>query len=590
MALPADLVQRLKDANPIAEVMGRVVSLKWQGRDYVCLCPFHTEKTPSCHVHPDSGYFKCFGCNAGGDVITFTMMYNNLEYMDAVRKLAEDAGLPLPEDRGERKRTDERKRLYEINKAAARFFYSQLRTPEGMKCVDYLMNTRKLTPEVIKKYGMGYAPRSWTALKNHMMAEGFSEEELVKASLLTRSSKGGANTFAFFMDRAMFPFIDLSGRIVGFGGRTLGDDKRKYLNSRDTACYNKNRFLFSMNFAKEKSVKTGTVLLCEGNLDVISLYRSGFENAVASCGTALTEEQAKLISNYAEKVIICYDADEAGQKATARAIGILRGAGLKTAVLKINGAKDPDEYINKYGADHFSHLIRNAEGAVEFELEKCKEDLDLTTDEGRLDCLKRSYGVLAKIGSAVEREIYISKLAKDMGVSANSVENEVNRVLRRGVKQYELAQFRAEMRRITNSDPKTDSGSVEVRSERNIIYHLANFPEDLEHIVSRIKPEEFITDFEKSVYGSLVYRIRNELDISPSGFYDEFSPEEVDKITSLFVFEDMGADDIDVIYDCIKHIKAYNSHAEEKQRDESGEFDPEAAAREFEEMQKKFSQ
>ena len=304
MPLPIDFIERLKAANPIAEVMSSYVTLKRTGRDYVCLCPFHNEKTPSCHIHPDKEYFHCFGCGAGGDVITFTMKYNNLDYWEAVKLLAERGGVPLPEDNGyDSKRTDTRKRFYEMNKTAARFFYHQLKTPQGKECLDYLINKRKLSIETIKKYGMGFAPNSWSALKSYMLSEGFTEEELEQGSLISRSQKNTRNTFDFFVNRAMFPFIDLAGHIVGFGGRALTpDDKRKYLNSKDTLVYSKNRFLFSMNFAKNAAVKDKTILLCEGNLDVISLNQAGFENAVASCGTALTPEQAKIISNYADIV------------------------------------------------------------------------------------------------------------------------------------------------------------------------------------------------------------------------------------------------------------------------------------------------
>ena len=347
MPLPPDFIERLKAANPIDEVMGSYVTLKRSGRDYVCLCPFHNEKTPSCYVHPDRDFFHCFGCGAGGDVITFTMKYNNLDYMEAVKLLAERGGVPMPQDSffGEKKGSGEfKKRLYEMNRTAAKFFYSKLKTPEGRQCLDYLVNKRRLSFETIKKYGMGFAPNSWSELKSYMLSEGYTEDELLKGSLISSSKNNTKKTFDFFVNRAMFPFFDLTGHIVGFGGRALGeDDKRKYLNSRDTAGYNKEKYLFSMNFAKNACVKSKQILLCEGNLDVISLNQAGFENAVASCGTALTPQQVKMISNYAESVVICYDSDEAGQKATKKAIRLISETGMKTTVIRMDGAKDPDE-------------------------------------------------------------------------------------------------------------------------------------------------------------------------------------------------------------------------------------------------------
>ncbi len=361
MPLPVEFIERLKAANPIADVIGTYVTLKRSGRDYVCLCPFHNERTPSCYVHPDKEFFHCFGCHAGGDVITFIMRYNNLDYWEAVKFLAERGNVPLPEDRTyDSKAGNKRKRIYEMNKKAARFFYDQLRSPEGKPCRDYLAR-RGLTAATVKKYGMGFAPNSWSKLKSYMLSEGYTEQELEEASLISRSQKNYQNTFDFFVFRAMFPFIDLRGNIVGFGGRTLDvNEKRKYLNSKDTPVYNKNSFLFSMNFAKEISVKSKKILLCEGNLDVISLNQSGFENAVASCGTALTPQQAKLISNYSDEAVLCYDSDEAGQKATKRAIGILRECGLKVSVVTMEGAKDPDEYINKFGKAKFEHILGKA--------------------------------------------------------------------------------------------------------------------------------------------------------------------------------------------------------------------------------------
>ncbi|MBS6201971.1 MAG: DNA primase, partial [Ruminococcus bicirculans] len=538
MPLPIDFIERLKAANPIAEVMSSYVTLKRTGRDYVCLCPFHNEKTPSCHIHPDKEYFHCFGCGAGGDVITFTMKYNNLDYWEAVKLLAERGGVPLPEDNGyDSKRTDTRKRFYEMNKTAARFFYHQLKTQQGKECLDYLINKRKLSIETIKKYGMGFAPNSWSALKSYMLSEGFTEEELEQGSLISRSQKNTRNTFDFFVNRAMFPFIDLAGHIVGFGGRALTpDDKRKYLNSKDTLVYSKNRFLFSMNFAKNAAVKDKTILLCEGNLDVISLNQAGFENAVASCGTALTPEQAKIISNYADNVVICYDADGAGQKATTRAIKILGETGLKTTVIKMNGAKDPDEYINKFGADHFRHLLKKSDGAIEFELDKCKDGIDMDTDIGRIDYLKKAYKVLADISSPTEREIYAKKVAAEQNVSITTVNAELNAILKNRRYQYSKKEW---TRTITFADkrdtinPEANEHRRESAAEAGIIYYLYNNHDACGDVLKRLPPDKFVTSFNRRVYESLTSKITDLQDCSVSSFNGEFSPEEVGKITEI---------------------------------------------------------
>lgn len=577
MPLPIDFIERLKAANPIAEVMGSYVTLKRTGRDFVCLCPFHNEKTPSCHVHPDKEYFHCFGCGAGGDVITFTMKYNNLDYWEAVKLLAERGGVPLPEDSGyDSRRTDTRKRFYEMNKTAARFFYHQLKTPQGKECLDYLMNKRKLTIDTIKKYGMGFAPNSWSALKSYMLSEGFTEEELEQGSLISRSQRNTKNTFDFFVNRAMFPFIDLAGHIVGFGGRALtADDKRKYLNSKDTLVYSKNRFLFSMNFAKNAAVKDKTILLCEGNLDVISLNQAGFQNAVASCGTALTPEQAKLISNYADNVVICYDADGAGQTATARAIKILDETGLKTTIIKMNGAKDPDEYINKFGADHFRHLLKKSDSAIDFELEKCKEGVDMDTDVGRSEYMQKVCRVLINIGSSVKQEIYINKIAAEQGVSKNSIKADMEKIISKERRQYSKRDW---TRTITFADkrdtinPEANNHRRESAAEAGIIYYLYKNHDACEDILKRLPPDKFVTSFNRRVYESLTNKITDLQDCSVSSFNGEFSPEEVGKITEILEnYSELGVD-AKVAEDYINVLLSYKPKENQKEMSDDDFF------------------
>lgn len=570
MALPIEFIERLKAANPIAEVMGSYITMKRTGRDFICLCPFHNEKTPSCHVHPDKEFFHCFGCGAGGDVITFIMKYNNLDYWEAVKFLAERGGIPLPEDNGfNSKRTDTRKRMYEMNKCAAKFFYHQLKTPEGKNCLDYLINKRKLSLETIKKYGMGYAPNSWSALKSYMLSQGYTEEELEAGSLISRSQNNTKRTFDFFVNRAMFPFIDLTGHIVGFGGRALSDDdKRKYLNSKDTLCYSKNRFLFSLNFAKNQSVKSKQILLCEGNLDVISLNQAGFENAVASCGTALTTEQAKIISNYAEQVIICYDSDGAGQKATSRAIPILSEAGLKTTVIKMTGAKDPDEYIKKFGADHFRNLLNNSEGAINFELNKCKEGINTDTELGKIDYLKKVYNVLAGIKSPAERNVYISKISAEQGVNKTAIEQEIEYLIKRERYAYNKKDWNRTIN-FTNRprdeiNPEANAHPREAQAESGIIYYLLNHPDACKDITSKLKAEDFVTAFNRRVYESLTAKIENLEDFSVSSFNGEFSPEEVGKITGIIEKFDNLAVDADVVNDYVSVLLKYKDNAQKK--------------------------
>lgn len=539
MPLPIDFIERLKTANPIDEVMGSYVSLRRSGRDFVCLCPFHNEKTPSCYIHPDQEYFHCFGCGAGGDVITFTMKYNNLDYWEAVKLLAERGGIPLPQDNAfSDKGQDIRKRIYEMNKIAARFFYDKLRSPEGRECLAYLINKRRLKPETIKKYGMGFAPNSWSELKSHMLSEGFTEDELLKGSLITNSRNNSKNTFDFFVNRAMFPFFDLAGHIVGFGGRALSpDDKRKYLNSRDTAVYNKERYLFSMNFAKNACVKDKQILLCEGNLDVISLNQAGFENAVASCGTALTPQQVKIISNYADSVVICYDSDEAGQKATQKAIRLISETGLKTSVIKMNGAKDPDEYINKFGPDHFRHLIKGSEDAVLFRLDICKDGKDLDTEAGRYEYIKDACKVLAELSSPAQREVYVARIEKETEINRSVIKSELDSLMRRNSRADKKRDWNrtATFSNFKRDDinPEAHRHRKETACEEGLIYYIYKNKDKCADILKRLPPERFVTDFNRRLYKSLTDKIINDLDSSVSSFNDEFSPDEVGKLTAM---------------------------------------------------------
>ena len=563
MPLPQDFIDRLKAANPIDEVMGSYVTLKRAGRDYVCLCPFHNEKTPSCHIHPDKEFFHCFGCGAGGDVITFVMKYHNLDYWEAVKMLAERGNVPLPENTGYSDAgAQNKKRIYEMNKQAARFFYSQLKTEAGKACLDYLINKRKLSVETIKKYGMGFAPNSWSALKTHMMSLGYSEQELIDASLISRSVHNTKKTFDFFVNRAMFPFIDLTGHIVGFGGRALSaDDKRKYLNSKDTACYNKEKFLFSLNFAKNAAVKNRQIILCEGNLDVISLNQAGFENAVASCGTALTDRQARSLTQYADHIIICYDSDEAGQKATSKAINILENTGFKTTVVKMKGAKDPDEYLKLYGAARFKNLLKGSQGSVEYELTKRREGIDTDTDIGKIDYLKRAYGVLAGLNSPVERDIYTSRLSEEFGISKEAIRQEVEAQRRNARKQQEKREWQ---RTVTFTDKKRDDINPEAfehpkedYAEQGIIYFLFANPDSCDEVCKLVTPQEFVTSLNRRIFESLVTKIQTAQDFSVASFNAEFSPDEVGKIVSLMDKYEKLSVDMNVCRDYIDVLKQY---------------------------------
>lgn len=538
MALPTDFLDRIRDANRIDDVMRSYVTLKRTGRDYKCLCPFHSEKTPSCAVHPGDGYFYCFGCGAGGDVITFIMKIENLDYIEAVKLLADRSGIAMPEDTVDDRAAQEKKRLLEMNRAAAKFFYSNLRTPDGKEGLEYLIKKRRLRPETIKKFGLGVATNHWTSLTNYMTGLGYTHAELERASLISRNQQG--RYYDFFVNRIMFPIFDLRGNVIAFSGRSLDADPKgaKYKNSKETQVYKKSRTLFALNFAKNSAVKSKRLILCEGNVDVISLHQAGFEEAVATCGTAITPEHARLMSQYCDEIYICYDADSAGQKATQSAITLLSAAGLTSKVIKVSGEgiKDVDDYINKMGPERFKLLIEGSEGAIAFELNKCKQDLDLDSDLGRVEYIKRTVKVLAQIESRVEREIYISRVANEIGIKTDILTAEVNAA----IKKNSVASRKKEWQQITTGVNKRDDINPEAmqypkeaKAEEGIIAYILKNPENAQKVFAMISPEKFVTSFNRQVFEVLMQKAQSYTDITLTSLGYEFSEAQMGRISGI---------------------------------------------------------
>ncbi|MGX8698651.1 MAG: DNA primase, partial [bacterium] len=388
LPIPESFIEELVARSDIEDVVSDYVQLtKRSGANRFGLCPFHSEKTPSFAVNPAKQIFHCFGCGKGGGVINFIMEAENLSYPDAVAFLARRAGMEVPEDGSSKEERSRRARLLELNREAARFFYAQLSQPEGAAAIRYIQK-RDIAPQMVKRFGLGAAPDSWSALTDALKRRGYSEVELVEAGLAKRGQKGGV--YDTFRNRLMFPVIDVRGSVIGFSGRTLGDGEKeaKYLNSPDTPIFQKSRNLFALNLAKKS--KMGILILAEGNIDVVSLHQAGFDCAVASLGTSLTEEQARLMSKYAKEVVIAYDADGAGQKAAQRAIGIFRNTGLNVRILRVEGAKDPDEFLKANGRDAFALLLEKSANDVDYRLEAIARGADLTTEDGRLSYLREA--------------------------------------------------------------------------------------------------------------------------------------------------------------------------------------------------------
>lgn len=558
LPLSDEFIYKLKESNPIENIMSSYTTLIKQGHDYVCLCPFHSEKTPSCRIYTNDQNFYCFGCGAGGDVITLVKRAENLGYIEAVKFLAEKCGMQLPDETRNNRELYLRKRIYEINREAARFFYKNLvSSQEGRKGLEYFA-ARGLKPQTIKKYGLGYAPDRWDALYSHLKNLGFSEYEALSANLCRKSQKTN-NIFDSFRNRVMFPIIDLRGNIIAFGGRVLDDSLPKYINSSDTPVFKKSRNLFSLNFAKNSSSKR--LILAEGYMDVIALNQAGFENTVATLGTALTQEQSRIMSNYAKEVIIAYDSDSAGQNAAHKAINLLGNVGITVKVLRMQGAKDPDEFIKKFGAERFRRLIENSDGAVNFELEKCRQGLDISSDTGKVEFLKRASAMLSDISNPMERDVYVSKVAHECDVSPEVIKADIAlrlKKIRSAEKKNEWQAVKNIQMVRDNINPDAGSHLKESRAEEMIIIYIMRNPDKIEEIRGLLPPDKFVTAFDRRIYDCLCRKLENSQSFSLSLMSDEFNNDEMGRITGLGIKNKSIDISFQTVLDCVNVLDEYS--------------------------------
>ena len=535
MALPSGFLSELKMRSDITDVISSYVSLKKRGRNMIGLCPFHSEKTPSFNIYPENGSFYCFGCGVGGDVITFIMKIENLDYIEAVKFLAMRAGMSMPEDSYDDGVAKLKGRILEANREAARFFHAQLMSENGKPAQDYLMG-RALSRQTVIRFGLGYAPSNRFALSDHLRKKGFKEEEIVAANLAFKrtSGKGIVDRFS---DRVMFPIIDLRGNVIAFGGRILTDQKPKYLNTSDTLAFKKSSNLFSLNNAKNTGLRT--LILCEGYMDVIALNAAGFQNAVATLGTALTTEQALLMKRYADEVIICYDADEAGQKATAKAIDILRNAGLVIRVLSIPDGKDPDEFIRKNGERGqaaFKNLLESSGDDVEYRLTKLRLKHDLNRPDSKASYMKEALQIIAGLDSFVEQDIYVSRLSDELGIRKDAVIEDLNRLKlnkRRDFAKKEYKKVAADLvGRDEKLNPQKKDNMRGAKAEEMLISYIFHNPDMINRANELISSDDFITDFNARFYKYITERIsagiQPDLNIS-----QDFTPDEISRFYSI---------------------------------------------------------
>ena len=560
--LPQEFLYQLKQANPIDAVMGSYVRLIRAGSLMKCLCPFHSEKTPSCMIYPHNNSFYCFGCHAGGDVITFIMQMEGLDYMSAVKLLAERAGMQVPEQEQDNGEAKMRMRLLELNRAAAKFYFEQL-TGSDKRGLIYLKE-RALKPEIIRKYGLGYAGERWDSLRNAMQQLGYTDQELLAANLCSRSSK--TNTlYDRFRNRVIFPIFDLRGSVIAFGGRTIEKDgEPKYLNSSDTPVFRKGRNLFSMQFAKKSQSKR--LILAEGYMDVIAIHQAGFENVVASLGTALTSEQCRLMRQYAEEVVIAYDSDAAGQNATVKAINLLRAAGLKPRILHMHDAKDPDEYIKKFGSAYFRRLLEEADDAMTYELERCKDGTESGSEGDTVTALHKAAAVLAGIDNELDRNIYLSKVAKEYSVQTEVLKAEVELTRKKRKKGEKKQAWRAMTQAPLLRDPvNPDAASHQqaAKAEEMILCYLFRQPDALETVLAQITPDEFVTDLHKRIYAHLAASMQQGYSFSLSLFSGAFNQEEMGRIAGISAkYEEIDLSER-AVQDCIRILKDQPAEAKD---------------------------
>ena len=489
-----EIVDEVREKNDIVDVISPYVRLTRRGSNYVGLCPFHSEKTPSFSVNGSKQIFHCFGCGVGGNSISFVMKYENLTFTEAVKQLADKAGIKLPDvpDNPDAiKRSDLRTRLFEIYKEAAKFYYFQLRGDYGKFPMEYLKN-RKLTDKTINDFGLGYSVKSANALYTYLKSKGYSDELMIKAELVT--FREGRGIFDMFWNRVIFPIMDQNNKVIAFGGRVMGEGEPKYLNSRETDIFNKRRNLYGLNFAKHS--RKNFMLLCEGYMDVIALHQAGFTNSVASLGTALTEEQARLIGRYVKEVIITYDSDGAGVKAAIRAIPILKSAGIKTRILKLAPYKDPDELIKNAGSEEFENRIKNAENSFDFELSNIEKNFDLSGPEGKTEFLNKVAERLTEFEEELERENYIAAVAGKYFVSKEALIRLVNKI--GGAKQIRET-YKEASDRIKKDDKAKTADEGLLKTNRLLLSLIEDNPEFYKRIKNIISSEDFATPLYKDV-------------------------------------------------------------------------------------------
>jgi len=559
---PEELIEDIRISNDILAVVGEYVRLEKKGKNYFGLCPFHNEKTPSFCVDPGKQLYYCFGCGKGGSVIQFIMETENFDYVEAIKFLAERVRIPLPEGDSEQERAIAGKKqdLLKINVEAARFFYEQLNNQRNFQAREYL-NRRKVSKSIARKFGIGYSPEEWDILYRYLRKKGYDDDILLESGLILKG-KSGRSCFDRFRGRIIFPIFDVRGNLIGFGGRVINDGSPKYMNSPETLVYNKRKNLFALNFAKNSREKR--IIIVEGYMDVISLHQYGIINTVASLGTALTENQGRLLKKYAEEIVISYDADSAGQAAAMRGLDLLNNVGCNVKVLLIPNGKDPDDFVKQNGSDEFKKLVEKALSLVEYKIKALKKDIDTNTTDGKISFLNKAADLLSKIDNNMEREMYIKKMSKEYEISQESIYAEVLKRIKpaKGFKTVS----RIDRNRLKNMRKKGNSEFEKVIECERILLCVLSINNSVYRVIKdRLNPEDFEDEKDREIAKEVFSRLENNRGIVPAELINLVGDGLSDIFARLIQGECNFDDDKKAVMDIIRRMEMYRLDKREKE-------------------------
>lgn len=549
-SLSDSFLQELRLKTDVVDLISSYVSLKKRGNTYVGLCPFHNEKTPSFTVYENTQSFYCFGCGAGGDSVSFMRKIENLDYIDAVKVLAQRAGMQMPDDGYDDSLSKKRRTILEINRETARFYHNYMMSEQGKVGLQYFLN-RGLSQKTIRHFGLGYAPNKWDELLKHLKSKGYNISDMLAAGVVRKGEKG---YYDYFRNRVMTPIIDVRGNFIAFGGRVLDDSKPKYINTSDTLVYKKTNEVFGLNYAKDSG--KDSLILCEGYMDVIAMHQAGFTNAVAGCGTALTNEQVRLLSRYAKEIILVYDNDEAGQKALNKAISLFDQVDIKISIPTLSGGKDPDEIIKNLGRARFADMLENSSNEVEFAIMKLRRGFNLQTTQGKSQFASEAVKILAN-ATPIEQDLYLSRLADELGIEKRALQAqlvEYSTRMAKGIKKREYNKIiDDDLRKTRKESFEADTSTVSLKAQARVIGLLMTYP-DCYSLCKDLNPDEFTAGFYKKAYETVTQRIKDNLSLELIVFNEVFTDDEMGKFTHLVSVSQNSSNPKKEFTDCINVI------------------------------------